>query len=178
MQKLATLLENNQIDVKEFELLLTQTLLLTLFEKICNDFKEDLSKKTEFLNTIRSSNNEPIIIKNYCYKHYNVSLDLEYATLLYTWILCFFRKKPSRLTYPIEVKEQLLKQQEYSCKCCNKKMSIANSHLDHIIPWTYVGDELADNLQMLCTDCNSSKNKSISYLLLNCIMRKKEAYIA
>lgn len=178
MLKLTPLLDDNQVDNEEFEELLTQTLLLSLFEKICIDLNALPSKKTELLNMIRASNNEPSIIKNYCHKHYNVSLNLEYANLLYTWILCFFRKKSSRITYPIEIKESLLYQQKHFCKCCNMKINIANSHLDHIVPWTYVGDELSYNLQILCIDCNSNKNKSISYLLLNCLMQKKEAYIA
>ncbi|MBR5553923.1 MAG: HNH endonuclease [Clostridia bacterium] len=50
-------------------------------------------------------------------------------------------------------------------------MSSRTSHLDHIIPWDYVGDNLSDNYQMLCEICNTRKGTStyfeISMLLLN-----------
>ncbi|MBS4201313.1 HNH endonuclease [Bacillus sp. FJAT-49732] len=46
-----------------------------------------------------------------------------------------------------------------------------NSQLDHIIPWEYVSDELDENLHMLCTICNQSKNKSVTFLLLAFLMR-------
>lgn len=174
MNKLNKLLNNNQVDINEFEILLTQTLLLALFEKICNSLNDDNSLKVQFSTLLRARDNEALALISYCNTHYNVNLDLEQANLLYSWISCYFRKSSTRKTYSPEYKKQLLEQQNFMCNCCNKEIQFTNSHLDHTIPWTYVGDELEDNLQMLCIDCNSSKNKSTSYLLLNCIMKRKK----
>jgi len=72
-----------------------------------------------------------------------------------------------------QLKMDLLSQQKYICPYCKEKISIKNSHLDHIVPWEYVGDELSGNYQMLCSRCNERKGASplfeLSMLLYNTI---------
>lgn len=31
-------------------------------------------------------------------------------------------------------------------------------HVDHIVPWDYVGDELENNKRVLCAACNRKKS--------------------
>ena len=31
-------------------------------------------------------------------------------------------------------------------------------HVDHIVPWDYVGDELKNNKRVLCAACNRKKS--------------------
>lgn len=37
-------------------------------------------------------------------------------------------------------------------------------HIDHVIPFSYTGDELNDNYQVLCSSCNEKKGNKVSFL--------------
>ena len=83
----------------------------------------------------------------------------------------FFRTGDPRKKYDDDFREALTQKQNNKCAVCGKNISSRTSHLDHIIPWDYVGDNLSDNYQMLCEICNTRKGTStyfeISMLLLN-----------
>ena len=76
-----------------------------------------------------------------------------------------------RKKFDDEFREALTQKQNNKCAVCGKNILSRTSHLDHIIPWDYVGDNLSDNYQMLCETCNTRKGTStyfeISMLLLN-----------
>ena len=76
----------------------------------------------------------------------------------------FFRKKDYRVIYPQKIRTDLLHQQHCHCAICNELIT-DHAELDHIIPWKYVGDELDNNLQLLCFTCNRSKKASPLYQL-------------
>lgn len=38
-------------------------------------------------------------------------------------------------------------------------MNVDDFHVDHIVPWDYVGDELENNKRVLCAACNRKKSK-------------------
>lgn len=80
------------------------------------------------------------------------------------WLLAFFRKKDYRVIYPQKIRTDLLHQQHCHCAICNELIT-DHAELDHIIPWKYVGDELDNNLQLLCFTCNRSKKASPLYQL-------------
>jgi len=42
-------------------------------------------------------------------------------------------------------------------------------HVDHIIPWKLVGDELEDNYQDLCDTCNECKSAHTDYIFKSMI---------
>ena len=42
-------------------------------------------------------------------------------------------------------------------------------HVDHVVPWELVGDELENNFQDLCEKCNEEKNASTNYIFLRMI---------
>lgn len=49
----------------------------------------------------------------------------------------------------------------FKCQACGAKPSPDNDvvlHIDHIIPFSLGGTNKTDNLQVLCSDCNYSKN--------------------
>ena len=67
----------------------------------------------------------------------------------------------------------LLDKQNNKCNICNHNINISNAELDHIVPWTLVGDELGiSNLQMLCKDCNRRKSKNSAYNLKMFLVNK------
>ena len=57
-----------------------------------------------------------------------------------------------------EFREKLRKQQNNTCKIC-KTILYDAFHLDRIIPGSMGGKYIDENLQILCTRCNLSKNK-------------------
>ena len=83
-----------------------------------------------------------------------------------------FEKRGKREIVSNQEKEVLLISQHYKCACCGDTINIKNSHYDHIIPWDFVGDELENNYQMLCTYCNAHKNASTYYMLKRQIISK------
>lgn len=68
-----------------------------------------------------------------------------------------FRKRVDEIT-----RKSLFLKQDCKCAICGKNIDVS-SPIDHIIPFKYVGDELANNLQMLCKSCNDKKNASLDY---------------
>lgn len=70
-----------------------------------------------------------------------------------------FRKKVDNF-----VRNELLVKQNHKCAICSCYMD-NNAHLDHIIPFKYVGDELKNNYQLLCPNCNRIKNVNMDYQL-------------
>ena len=57
------------------------------------------------------------------------------------------------------------------CAICNCEIDENSSHLDHIVPFKMVGDELENNLQLLCGECNLSKSGSINFYLKTFVKR-------
>ena len=67
--------------------------------------------------------------------------------------------------------EELFKEQNGKCAVCGENLGDNWSiiHVDHIIPWALVGDELKDNYQVLCETCNESKSANTDYIFKNLI---------
>lgn len=83
----------------------------------------------------------------------------------------YFNKKDRRSKIPQEVKMKLLTEQKMKCAKCGTDISLATVHVDHIIPWDFVGDELEDNLQGLCSDCNLHKSNHVAEAVTNIILK-------
>ena len=79
------------------------------------------------------------------------------------------RKPPTK-----EQKDKLLKQAKGRCACCNCEVTADNCHIDHIIPFSWVGDQLHSNYQPMCSTCNEMKSDDplfiIKYFAINGIM--------
>ncbi len=92
-----------------------------------------------------------------------------------TCIKAFLDKKDKRETIPESEKKLLMERQQYRCAICGDKIDRKTVHVDHIIPWDYVGDELKDNYQALCPDCNLHKSNHVAIAVTNIILHKREA---
>ncbi len=84
------------------------------------------------------------------------------AIRLYELIIAFLAKSPYRKNIPDSIKNQLLAIQKGKCAICNNTIDI-HDHVDHIVPFKYVGDELKNNYQLLCSNCNLKKNANIDF---------------
>ena len=146
---------------KDLESILNDAILLGKFKSFCdyNDTKEKQSR----LRTIfsRSLNYKKTIINLFNNEIKETVSDHE-AERLYPLIQAFLNKSKYRKQISDSIKIELLKQQNNCCAICGKPIDIS-SHADHIIPFKYVGDELSNNLQMLCSKCNTQKNASFDY---------------
>lgn len=81
---------------------------------------------------------------------------------MHTLVQAFLAKSTYRKPISDETRKRLLEAQHYSCAICGQSIDM-HAHADHIVPFAYVGDELPDNLQMLCAHCNEAKRESIDY---------------
>lgn len=81
---------------------------------------------------------------------------------LYALVMAFLKKNPYRKNISDSIKQSLLNTQDHKCAICGEQIDI-HAHIDHIVPFKYVGDELENNYQMLCTSCNLKKNANIDF---------------
>lgn len=91
----------------------------------------------------------------------------------YLWmkkcITAFLTKNSVRKPFDKEIKMRLLDKQMGLCAICSCQISLQDMHVDHIIPWDYVGDKLDDNYQGLCGKCNLSKSNNVAKAVTNII---------
>ena len=56
------------------------------------------------------------------------------------------------------LKDKLFRLQKGKCACCKASLLKKAPHLDHIMPVALDGANTDDNMQLLCSTCNQSKN--------------------
>lgn len=61
----------------------------------------------------------------------------------------------------LNIKEKLLKKNNYQCSSCGKNINFSNSSIDHIIPLSKGGTNNEENLAILCNKCNILKADKI-----------------
>ena len=171
--QLQRLLKNNQISNEAFERIAYRALLLGTFETICKEIKRKQTA-TEELSRFRKSSNPVFVTKGIVERYVGCVLSDDEYEQLYLYLKAFFRKNNQRKTFPNAFKEELLKKQKWKCPYCGKEIDLTKAHLDHIIPWDFVGDELAENYQMLCTICNEKKGTSSYFEFITLLQHVKE----
>ena len=154
----------NNISPATAEYMICYTLRFLQFQHICEILREDKAAYIRWLSLSRQMQHPTAfahrIIKELC----QCQMDEHSYELIGQWLLAFFRKKDYRVKYPPKVRTKLLHQQQCRCAICGCAID-EKAELDHIMPWVYVGDELDDNLQLLCFNCNRSKKASPLYQL-------------
>lgn len=169
-QKTSELLKMNGIDESLFYLKLHRTLLLGVFEVVCKEMKKQ-NTKAEEKERFRKYNDKIVPTKKMVKKYAGCQLtDDDYAELA-TLLTAHFRTGDPRKKFEEAFRERLTEQQNGKCAICKIRISEKSAHLDHVIPWDYVGDNLDGNYQMLCETCNERKGTAtyfeFSMLLLN-----------
>ena len=161
---LTAMLIANNISPATAEYMLCDTLRFLQFQSICEILREDQTAYIRWLNLSRQMQHPTAFAHRITKELCQCQLDEHSYELIGQWLLAFFRKKDYRIKYPQEVRTELLHQQGCRCAICGCTIT-ESADLDHIIPWIYVGDELHDNLQLLCYHCNRSKKASPLYQL-------------
>ena len=74
-------------------------------------------------------------------------------------------KEQSQNDFNRSVSEQqkrvLLEKAGWKCQICGKSLTLAEAHVDHIIPFSKGGKTSPENLQILCEECNKKKSNKI-----------------
>lgn len=135
--------------------------LLGIFKAICIDYSDPI-QKNKLRNILAYSSDEERTLSKIIERDYNKLLCEEERARMLSLVKAFLNKSEYRKSISVETKNNLLVLQDFKCEFCGKTISL-NSHADHIVPFKYAGDELNDNLQMLCSDCNEKKKDSIDY---------------
>ncbi len=161
---LNTMLMANNISPITAERIICDTLRFLQFQHICDILRADKTAYSRWLSLSRQLQQPTEFARRITTELCQCQLDEYSYELLGEWLLAFYRKKDSRVVYPQTFRTELLRQQNCRCAICGCPIT-EKAELDHIIPWMYVGGELSDNLQLLCTTCNRSKKASPLYQL-------------
>ena len=160
--------EGNFFDKEIFGYELRKAQLLTKFAKLCAKIKKDdgfrRRVKDLYLGSFDQKKTLCSIYRNECH----VDLNEEETQLIYRCFDAFLKKNDYRKRFSDDFRERLIFQQDGQCAICKCLISnefVNKVHVDHIIPWQLVGDELDDNYQALCPKCNREKHSSLDYLL-------------
>lgn len=143
-----------------------KTFLLNIFKKIVTKMRNDYTIEKNIKTLYKQSTNNHIttiaIIRNYL----KYELTPSDAELMYTWFKAHFNKSDRRKGFSDNFKQELYRIQGGLCAVCGEPLDkdLSKNHVDHIIPWTLVGDELPNNYQYLCSYCNESKSCHTDYI--------------
>ncbi len=148
-----------------------KTFMLNLFRKVCVRMKNDTAYKTKIRTLFLETHDKEMTAKIIIAKAFRYDLSEEEAKQMSKWLEAHFRKSSKRISIPLSVKIDLYNKQTGKCAVCGEPLgnNWSKIHVDHIIPWMLVGDELDNNYQDLCDTCNECKSASTDYIFKNLI---------
>lgn len=137
--------------------------LMRCFKQLCDqlDSNGEIRKKT--LSIMRKGKNDTAITKGIFKRYCNIDLDDEEAYELSKCLKAYYKKSSERKPFSEDFKNQLFAKQNGECSICGKQLDYQKMHIDHIVPFKYVGDELDNNYQALCENCNHHKGAKVDY---------------
>ena len=143
-----------------------KTFLLNMFQKICSKMSKDEYYKNHILTLLRQTSDTKSMVSTIILKECGYALDDDENDYMNTLFDAYRRKKNVRKNIPIEVKKKLCQEQCNRCSSCGQLLGNdwSKIHVDHIVPWVLVGDELPNNYQVLCETCNECKNSKIDFI--------------
>lgn len=148
-----------------------KSFMLNMFRKICVKMKNDPKYKSKIQNLFRESFNKSMTVSLIITREFNYDLTMEDSEIMSMWFEAHFKKNSHRKSIPLSLKKILFDKQDGKCAVCGEALgdNWSKIHVDHIIPWALVGDELENNYQDLCETCNECKSASTDYIFKNLI---------
>lgn len=67
--------------------------------------------------------------------------------------------RPNDRFFTPDQREQIIQRDGYQCLCCGTNRPTVRLEVDHIIPYTFGGQTVLENGQMLCSVCNHTRYK-------------------
>nr|WP_306442378.1 HNH endonuclease signature motif containing protein [Clostridium butyricum] len=144
-------------------------ILVSVFEEVYNYLEKDNNK--EILKNKLRKGDTKVILRELIRSIVSMTLQNDEYEYIFTLIIAYLRKSDVRKKINDYEKDYLLIKQGYKCEMCHCKINMTNLHIDHIIPFKLVGDELKDNYQLLCEQCNLNKSSNVNYYLKTIVKR-------
>lgn len=170
--ELEEIIRLNNIDEGVLYDALHKDILESVLSEICEYMKVNDSSYISVKKIYyRSTNNIDAIrqiVRNVC----RLSLPEQGLEWLNNCVKAFMKKKPHRKQLSNDLRKDLWEKQGKKCRICGKEILAEDGHIDHIVPWDYVGDELANNYQVLCSDCNLHKSNHVALAVHSLIFNK------
>lgn len=166
MKTLEELASNEEIK-KEYK----KTFLLNILKKMIEQMRRDNVYKQHIFTLFKQSTDKIVTTKILLNRDFNYNVSEEDAKTFKNWLNAHFNKGDKRKSFSESFKKEIFNQQKGLCAVCGEKLEedFSKIHLDHIIPWTLVGDELQDNYQFLCKTCNECKSCHTDYIFKSLI---------
>lgn len=148
-----------------------KSFMLNMFRKVCVKMNKDDAYRTKIRNLYLQSHDRALTTRIIIERVFDYELSLEEATIMSEWFSAYMRKSSKRKNLPLSLKIELYNKQKGRCMVCGEELGDdwSKIHIDHIIPWALVGDELQDNYQDLCDTCNQCKSSSTDFIFKNMI---------
>ena len=153
-------MNNNIYDLK-MNSLVEEARLLGRFKAFCEN-NSSVAAKQRIRNIYNNSSDASATTYSLICNELQVSLSTEECKRMRELIAAYLSKNEHRLKIPDSVTKKLLNDQNDKCAICEGHVD-EHSHVDHIVPFKYVGDKLNNNYQLLCDKCNLKKNASLDY---------------
>jgi len=168
MDKLDRFISNNKINIQDFKTIIYQSFLLSIFRELYH-YLEDEDNKETFKIKIRNANSHSQELSEVrrliCEAIGNVYLETEELERILELLKAYLSKSNYRKKLSMDEKRYILQKQNNLCNICGKPICMLTAHIDHVIPFKFVGDELDNNLQGLCEGCNLSKGTKLIHLI-------------
>ena len=159
---LKELIRLNGIDEEVLYDSLHKDILESILSEICEYMKSSDSSYVSVKKIYYRSTNDIDAIKQIVRNICHLSLPEQDYTWLNNCVKAFMVKKAHRKQISNSVRLELWDSQDHKCCICGKEGLSQEGHIDHIVPWDYVGDELINNYQLLCSDCNLHKSNHVA----------------
>lgn len=148
-----------------------KSFLLNMFKKLVVRMNRDKQYLQHVRNLFLQSTNKALTISLIIKQNFEIELSMEEARFILDWLEAYFKKSSRRRSFTAEFRKDLYDKQNGLCRACGEPLGsdMSKVHVDHIIPWMLVGDELKDNYQCLCETCNECKSAHTDYMFKNLI---------
>ncbi len=170
--ELAELIKLNKIDEEVLYGALHKDILESILSEICEYMKANVSSYISMKKIYYRSTNDIDAAKQIVHTICHLSLPEQDLAWLNSCIKSFMKKKSHRKPIPDSIRLELWNRQGQKCCICGRSITVKEGHVDHIVPWDYVGDELDNNYQVLCSDCNLHKSNHIALTVHSLIFNK------
>ncbi len=151
---------------------LHKDILESILSEVCEYMKSNDSSFVSMKKIYYRSANDIDAIKQIVQNVCHLSLPEQDLVWLNNCVKAFMKKKPHRKQLSNTLRQELWNKQGKKCRICGKEILVENGHIDHMVPWDYVGDELDNNYQVLCSDCNLHKSNHVALAVHSLLFNK------